>query len=236
MTYTPVGWWDDETHPLSQANMKTLDGGVRDVHTSDYRRGGRVLVGYYNRESGGSTNNGSILANVPLWAQGFRFFELLLTASADGADSDMDRATLRLNTATGSGNDGQWRFAEQWRASGGDGEGGVFESSPDADFAVAARLGRTRGTARILVERNLGTSGWSVLTDWGAHGSAPAAGLRTALGNGFSSWTQTDNISIFYLLAGGAGVDFSSASRLAVYVIPRPGFDDAIPGEPEVLP
>ena len=31
MSYTPVGWANDETHPLSQANMKTLDGGIVDV-------------------------------------------------------------------------------------------------------------------------------------------------------------------------------------------------------------
>ena len=32
MVYTPVGWANDETHPLSQANMKTLDGGIADAH------------------------------------------------------------------------------------------------------------------------------------------------------------------------------------------------------------
>ena len=29
--YQPVGWANDETHPLSQANMKTLDQGIVDV-------------------------------------------------------------------------------------------------------------------------------------------------------------------------------------------------------------
>jgi len=28
MVYTPVGWANDTTHPLSQANMKTLDAGI----------------------------------------------------------------------------------------------------------------------------------------------------------------------------------------------------------------
>ena len=30
-SYTPVGWANDETHPVSQANLKTLDQGVVDV-------------------------------------------------------------------------------------------------------------------------------------------------------------------------------------------------------------
>lgn len=235
MTYTPVGWWDDETHPLSQANMKTLDGGVRDVHTSDYRRGGRVLVGYYNRESDGSTSDNTIVARVPLWAQGFRFFELILTASAAGDSSDMGRCTLRFNTTSLAGNNEQWRWSETWRASGGAGEGGVYENAGEGDFAVASRLGRTRGTGRVLVERNLSSSGWSALTDWGAHASSNATS-RTALGNAFGSWNQTVDIDTFYLVAGGAGVDFSSASRLGVYAVARPGFDDDLPGAPEELP
>ena len=32
MVYTEVGWASDETHPLSQANMKTLDSGVLSAH------------------------------------------------------------------------------------------------------------------------------------------------------------------------------------------------------------
>ena len=32
MSYTPVGWWDDGVHPLSQANMKKVDAGIRDAH------------------------------------------------------------------------------------------------------------------------------------------------------------------------------------------------------------
>ena len=32
MVYTPVGWANDTTHPLSQANMKTLDAGVLAAH------------------------------------------------------------------------------------------------------------------------------------------------------------------------------------------------------------
>ena len=32
MSYAPVGWWDDGVHPLSQANMKTVDQGLIDAH------------------------------------------------------------------------------------------------------------------------------------------------------------------------------------------------------------
>ena len=32
MSYTPVGWWDDGVHPLSQANMKTVDAGLISAH------------------------------------------------------------------------------------------------------------------------------------------------------------------------------------------------------------
>ena len=31
-SFTPVGWWDDGVHPLSQANMKTVDQGLIDAH------------------------------------------------------------------------------------------------------------------------------------------------------------------------------------------------------------
>ena len=32
MSYTPVGWASDGVHPLSQANMKTLDAGIASAH------------------------------------------------------------------------------------------------------------------------------------------------------------------------------------------------------------
>jgi len=33
--YDPVGWWNDETHPLSQTNLKTVDQGIKDAHLLD---------------------------------------------------------------------------------------------------------------------------------------------------------------------------------------------------------
>ena len=33
--YPGVGWWNDETHNLSQANMKTIDQGIKDAHLLD---------------------------------------------------------------------------------------------------------------------------------------------------------------------------------------------------------
>ena len=50
MTYTEVGWANDETHPLSQANMKTLDAGIVGV------AGGEVA--YTSRTDGDVTVTG----------------------------------------------------------------------------------------------------------------------------------------------------------------------------------
>ena len=50
MTYTEVGWANDETHPLSQANMKTLDAGIVGV------AGGEVA--YTSRTDGNVTVTG----------------------------------------------------------------------------------------------------------------------------------------------------------------------------------
>lgn len=54
MSYTPVGWWDDEVHALSQANMKKVEAGVRDAHAS--------LVGTFGVISSGSASANSTVA------------------------------------------------------------------------------------------------------------------------------------------------------------------------------
>lgn len=233
MAYTKVAW--TELVPITPANLDTMDTGIDEVHTSDYRRGGRILVGYYDRTAGFTT---SIEMPIPVWAQGYLWYELVLSVTATGAETDMPACRLLFNTTSVTGNTGVWQRMEEWRANAGDGTGGVFSSSFSDNEGVVCRLGSISGTARVQITRSPGSAEWIASSVWSAYGATTSSATFGRIAQGMATSartvTGTNELTSILLWAEGGSVDFGSGSRAALYAIPRPGIasDESDPGVP----
>ena len=255
MAYSKVNW--TEAVPITPANLDTMDQGVADVDAtagqlqtdltaaeiglaavelSDYRRGGRVLVGYYDRGAAGSSVQTSIEMPIPAWARNFISYEIFFYGRHEGGDADFPLCYLLTNTTSVSGNSGAWNVMEEWRATAGAGSGGQYAAASNNNQGWFGRVGSVTTTARAQLTRLPGAGNWIVSSSWGGSFARSSGSnvLRMAQGTATSERVVSGALESLMLWVVGGSVNFSSTSRAALYAVPRPGdgTDNIVPGAP----
>ena len=164
-SFTPVGWWDDGVHPLSQANMKTVDQGLIDAH-----RGWRPVT-----DGAISSNTNIIDIVVPA---GFDMVRLSVVGRLTGAVANVG---VRFNQPASL--DHRWMFDEF------SGDGGRQHQAGTSSSGNVTRWGTAVGNTLLVTVLDTDSR-----LSWLADGSrvSDTAGVRTrTVGSGALTTSAT---------------------------------------------